>query len=280
MSLEWLIINSNLFLHKIPYKGNIIQDLEMFVNNFFLAANPFFEAYLQSDFLGKLIFIGLFSLSIFSWILIIYKSWLTYRARKHSIQFYEAFELQRSNPLSLECENSSRRKQPNPFLDLYLILKKQTIEILNKNRRFGQQNNSGNTDAGMSYLSPSDIDIVQAHLMSTMANQTKYLEKNLFFLSTIVSLAPFLGLLGTVWGILTTFSELQSQSGGGTHQMVLGGISLALATTVLGLIDAIPALIGYNYLKNSINDFQIEMDGFSNEILASVEMQYRKVDVL
>ena len=55
--------------------------------------------------------------------------------------------------------------------------------------------------------------------------------------------------------------------------------SLALATTVLGLVDAIPALIGYNYLKNSARDFQTEMEGFSNELLASVEMYYRKVDV-
>jgi len=62
--------------------------------------------------------------------------------------------------------------------------------------------------------------------------------------------------------------------------MVLGGISLALATTVLGLIDAIPALIGYNYLKNSVRDFQTDMESFSNELLASVEMYYRKVDVV
>lgn len=250
----------------------------MFVNKFFLATNPFFDAYLQSDFLGKLIFLGLVALSILSWTLILHKGWLTYRARKYSVQFYEAFELQKSNPLSLECENSLKRNRPNPFLDLYLVLKRHTLEILNKNRRFGQQ--AAVEATALSYLSPSDIDFVQAHLMSTVANQTKMLEKNLFYLSTIVSLAPFLGLLGTVWGILTTFSELQTQGAGGTHQMVLGGISLALATTVLGLIDAIPALIGYNYLKNSIGDFQIEMDGFSNEILASVEMQYRKVDVV
>lgn len=254
----------------------------MIVNKFFLATNPFFDAYFQSDFLGKLIFIGLLALSILSWILILHKGWLTYRARKYSIQFYEAFELQKANPLSLECENSLKRNRPNPFLDLYLVLKRHTLEILNKNRRFGQQaaGTPGENPEVLSYLSPSDIDFVQAHLMSTVANQIKLLEKNLFYLSTIVSLAPFLGLLGTVWGILTTFSELQTQGAGGTHQMVLGGISLALATTVLGLIDAIPALIGYNYLKNSIGDFQIEMDGFSNEILASVEMQYRKVDVV
>ena len=76
----------------------------------------------------------------------------------------------------------------------------------------------------------------------------------------------------------TTFSELQAQSVGSTHQMVLGGLSLALATTVLGLLDAIPALVGYNYLKNTIRDFATEMEGFSNEILAAVELQYRKVD--
>ena len=86
-----------------------------------------------------------------------------------------------------------------------------------------------------------------------------------------------MGLLGTVWGILTTFSELQSATGP-TNQTVLSGLSLALATTVLGLIDAIPALIGYNYLKNSIRDFETDMEGFSTEILASVELQYRRVD--
>jgi len=153
-----------------------------------------------------------------------------------------------------------------------------TIEILNKNRRFAQLNKGSGSETA-SYLSPSDIEFVESHLLSTVSSQTSNLEKNLYVLSTVVSLAPFLGLLGTVWGILTTFSELQSLSTGSTHQMVLGGLSLALATTVMGLLDAIPALIGYNYLKNGIKDFQTEMECFSNEILTSVELQYRKVDV-
>lgn len=247
----------------------------MFVNKLFLASNPFIDAYIHSDFLGKLIFIGLVTLSIASWIILINKVWVTYLARKHSMQFFQTFEQQKLSPLNIEIEKSTKKNSPNPFLDLYSVLKKHTIDILNKNRTFGQSN----SQKTLSFLSPSDIDFVESHLMSMVANQTKSLEKNLFILSTIVSLAPFLGLLGTVWGILTTFSELQSQSAGSTHQMVLGGLSLALATTVLGLLDAIPALIGYNYLKNSIRDFQTEMEGFSNEILASIEMQYRKVDV-
>src|SRR5262249_38330119 len=153
---------------------------------------------------------------------------------------------------------------PNPFLSLYFVLKKHSLDVLKKNQQFSKEAQA----SGHSYMSPSDIDFVHAHLMAAIAGQIKFLEKNLFFLSTIVSLAPFLGLLGTVWGILITFTHLQT-TGGSSHNMVLAGISLALATTVLGLIDAIPALIGYNYLKNSVRDLQTDMEGFSNDLLAS-----------
>lgn len=248
----------------------------MFVNNF-LASNAFVDAYIESDWMGKLIFIGLIALSVVSWVIIVHKGWITHLTRKHSKQFYKTFESQRMHPLGIELDASQRHSRPNPFFQLYFVLKKYTLEVLNKNRRFSQQN-APSPEAVISYLSPTDIDFVQSHMMATVANQIKYLEKNLFILATIVSLAPFLGLLGTVWGILTTFSELQTQTGG-AHHAVLGGISLALATTVLGLVDAIPALIGYNYLKNAVSDFQTEMEGFSNELLASVEMYYRKVDV-
>jgi biopolymer transport protein TolQ len=250
----------------------------MFVNQKLLASNAFIDAYVQSDLLGKFIFLGLLALSVFSWILIAQKWWITFQARKYSEQFYRLFESQRVNPLALETESARQEHHSNPFFNLYFVLKKYTLEVLNKNRRFGQQQGAG-TEAPVSYVSPSDIDFLQAHLMTTVASQTKYLEKNLFILSTIVSLAPFLGLLGTVWGILSTFSELQNGASSGGHEIVLGGISLALATTVLGLIDAIPALIGYNYLKNEVRDFQTDMESFSNELLASVEMYYRKVDV-
>lgn len=254
----------------------------MYVNTFILNVNPFFEAYSHSDILGKAIFLSLYALSICSWSILIYKIWMTHQAKKHAFRFHEAFQLQKFNPLSLDCEIINKRKTINPFLDLYQVLKKQCLEILTKNRHFSkiQQNESTGIGFGQpalpsSYLSLRDIDYIASHLATQVASQVKLLEKHLYILSTTVSLAPFLGLLGTVWGILTTFSELQAQS---AHQMVLGGLSLALATTVLGLLDAIPSLIGYNYLKNTIRDFTTEMEGFSNEILASVELQYRKVE--
>lgn len=260
----------------------------MHVNILMLNGNPFFEAYSQSDILGKLIFLGLYALSICSWSVLIHKIWITHQAKKHAFRFYESFQLQKLNPLNLDCESISKKKAINPFLDLYQVLKKQCLEVLAKNRHFSklqqkdpsiqEYGHSNQASPPVSYLSLSDIDYVASHLSAQVAQQVKNLEKHLYILSTTVSLAPFLGLLGTVWGILTTFSEMQTQTAGNTHDMVLGGLSLALATTVLGLLDAIPALVSYNYLKNTIRDFATEMEGFSNEILASVELQYRKVD--
>lgn len=238
------------------------------INNFVIASNPFFEAYSGSDLLGKLIFIGLIALSISSWIVLIHKIWLTRNAEKNSAEFQQDFFIHKANPLNWNSD-SLKKNEINPFLTIYLNLKRTTLELLNKNRQ---------DSAKTSYLSAADIGYVEGHLVSTINSQVKNLEKNLYVLSTVVSLAPFLGLLGTVWGILTTFSEMTAQTSGG-HQAVLSGLSLALATTVLGLVGAIPALIGYNYLKNSIQDFETEMSEFAHQALASIELQYRKVDV-
>jgi len=250
----------------------------MFVNHFFiLASNPFYDAYIHSDILGKLIFIGLIALSILTWILLIHKFLILYTAKKYALKFYSKFQTQKKNLLNFEYVISAKEKKANPFFNLYHLFKKQTIDILNKNKLSCSENKD---KEHVVYLSRADIHFIEQGLQNTIASQINSLEKNLFILSTIVSLAPFLGLLGTVWGILTTFSELQSQTVGSTHQMVLGGLSLALATTVIGLIDAIPALVGYNYFKNEILDFEMEMEGFSTEILSSIEMNYRQVDIV
>lgn len=250
----------------------------MFVNVFFiLASNPFFDAYIESDFLGKLIFIGLINLSIITWVLIIYKYLVIQKSKDQALKFYRQIQTQRNHLLNFDQLIGKEEKKSNPFYALYQLFKKQTMDLLNKNKNFASERSDSNDRV---YLSPTDINFIESQLQTTIVSQINQLEKNLYLLSTITSLAPFLGLLGTVWGILTTFSELQTMSSGSTHEAVLSGLSLALATTVIGLIDAIPALIGYNYFKNSIRDFEIEMENFTTEILSSVEMNYRQVDVV
>jgi biopolymer transport protein TolQ len=82
-----------------------------------------------------------------------------------------------------------------------------------------------------------------------------------------------------VWGILITFGELQAGHSVSSNSIILGGLSTALTTTVLGLLIAIPALIAYNYLKNLSHHFTTEMRDFSHFLLSTVELQYRKVDI-
>ena len=234
--------------------------------NFFLCeGNAFFNAYTQSDLLGRSIFIFLLLLSVISWSVLLQKLWLTRRVKRESFAFRKTFSHCKKQPLAVEPEKSG--DCPNAFAIVYEVLKNKTHEIFEKNR----------SEQTESTLYTQDVALLESHAGATIASLTNFLEKNLYILSTIVTLAPFLGLLGTVYGILTTFTELSVHtSAAGSNQAILGGISLALSTTVLGLVDAIPALIGYNYLKHIIFDFDAEMQRFATDVLSSIELQYRK----
>jgi biopolymer transport protein TolQ len=244
---------------------------------YFLEGNPFFDAYTESDLIGKLIFIGLIALSIISWSILIHKLWMTQKVKKESLSFRKMFFESRLRPLSLSMPAPTNRECPNAFGIVYEVLKGKTLEVMEKNKRAQEEHSKDIIDNPC--LLPHDMSLLEAHATSTISSLTKYLEKNLYLLSTIVTLAPFLGLLGTVYGILVTFTGMSAEAQGGTNQVILGGLSLALTTTVIGLIDAIPALIGYNYLKNIIHDFDSEMERFAIDILSSFELQYRKVDI-
>lgn len=231
----------------------------------YLATNPFIDAYNDSDLLGKMIFLGLIFLSVISWSVIIYKAWMTKKIKSDSLSFRKLF-LENSFKDVRQWPNFSKKHEStNAFCHLYEVLKKNTLELLEIS-----QNKP---------LDAQDIDFLSLQLLSQKQTISKLLEKHLYILSTVVTLAPFLGLLGTVWGILNTFSGMQSASSSmASNQQILAGLSLALTTTVIGLIDAIPALIGYNVLKNEIFEFDHEMQRFSCEMLSSIELQYKRAE--
>src|ERR1700722_13743757 len=233
----------------------------------------FVTAYDQSDVFGKMIILGLIFLSILCWILLIYKIWITRHVQRTSFCFFQAYHKNRESFLQLEIEalpQPKNKQVPHPFGEIFITLKNKTLEVLNKNLYFSQK------EQRQAHLSPTDLEIIESCALTTISAQTKNLEKNLFILSTIVTLAPFLGLLGTVWGILITFSHLQTGASIGSNSAILGGLSTALVTTVLGLVIAIPALISYNYLKATIKDYSSDMEDFLYDLLSTVELQYRK----
>ena len=227
------------------------------------------EAYYQSDLFGKTIFLLLFSLSVASWIVMVYKMRLTSKAKKEALQFEKAFESQKENLLKLKTENYA--VYFNPYAQIFEMVKNKTLDLLKKNSFFAENKESA-------YLSTADIGLIESQVESTISCQIKVLEKNLFILATAITLAPFLGLLGTVWGILITFTGLQSHAFASSNATVLAGLSMALATTVIGLVVAIPALVAYNYLKNSVREFTKDMHHFSHKVLALFEIQYRRVE--
>jgi biopolymer transport protein TolQ len=229
------------------------------------AGNPFLSAYFQSDWFGKGIFWGLFLLSALCWVILLYKSWQFWAVRKLSSHFFKQFSEKKDDPLNLQWNRpilSRIGEVPNPLFEIYRAVKQQTLQLMSRNSQ-------------SSSLSNSDLELIESQVGAAMSGAWKKLDKHIFLLSMIVTLSPFLGLLGTVWGILLTFSQLQGglQS---SNVSMLSGLSMALATTVLGLLVAIPALVGHSYLKNSERETRRDMETFSHTLLAAIELQYRK----
>jgi biopolymer transport protein TolQ len=236
------------------------------------AGNPFISAYVQSDWFGKGIFWGLFLLSTLSWTILVHKLWIFYNVRRLSGDLTHRFS--EKDPLNLSFSPTSKRllEVPHPFFEIYKALKQKTLQIIGRNHFFSLQKESP------VFLSEADLALIESQAASALAKQAKLLEKNLFVLSTVAALGPFLGLLGTVWGILITFSELHAKGVAAGNGAMLSGLSLAVATTVIGLVVAIPALVGYNYLKNAGREYRRDMEEFSHLLVTAVEMQYRKPD--
>lgn len=240
--------------------------------------HAFSSAFSQSDFFGKLIFLGLFILSFACWMTLIYKTWVLSEVKKSSSKLLMFIEKHKSNLLKLQIESLGQNKYkeiPQPFSKIFSIVKNKTLELLEKNHFFIAEHQAESSV----YLSRADIDLIENHLFATIMTQKEQLEKNVYILSTITTLAPFVGLLGTVWGILMMFAGLQMSGNFASNATVLGGLSTALATTVLGLLIAIPSLVAHSFIKQSIKTYTCHMQDFGHFLLSTIEIQYRKVDL-
>lgn len=240
--------------------------------------SAFFISYSHSDFFGKLIILSLVAVSMICWIVLLYKIWTIKQVRRISASFQSAIDQQKASLLTIDLSHLPQPQNgatPHPYGQIFQSVKDKTIEMLNKNRYFITQSAGSKTSV---HLTPADLDFLESHALATISAQNKELEKHLYILPTIVTLGPFLGLLGTVWGILVTFSGLHDGAGLGSNSSILGGLSTALATTVMGLIIAIPALISYNYLKNHLRNYASDMDSFLTMLISNIELQYRKVE--
>ena len=115
-------------------------------------------------------------------------------------------------------------------------------------------------------------------LERAVSQEALRLESGLILLAIAVSGAPFLGLLGTVWGVMSTFGHI-AQQGSATMAAMAPGVSAALITTVAGLVVAIPSMFGYNWLVHNLRVLTVQLDNFAQELVSKMETEYLKDDV-
>ncbi len=227
--------------------------------------------------------IGLLAVvSLFSWTVIIKKARQLYLANKAGKKFFEAYRATR-NPM--ELFNKKADFTDAPAFEVYAAgaeelayhLKNNPVIVRAKAKSAGDTAVSGHTDhlakSTITKVSASAFESVRVVLERAVGQQALSLEKGMIILSTAVAGGPFIGLLGTVWGVMETFSGIAIAKAASLTAMA-PGVAGALIATVVGLFVAIPAMFAYNYMITSIRAITQELDNFNSELSTSMEHVY------
>ena len=124
-----------------------------------------------------------------------------------------------------------------------------------------------------SALSPHETALVNSTCEQVIDEQERALDYGMGLIATVVSLEPMLGLLGTVWGVLDAFGDMEP--GSAMLAKLAPSISSALVTTVIGLIVAIPGVAMYNYISAKIGKMDAEMEGFADELCGRIACEFQ-----
>ena len=222
--------------------------------------SDFFDLVFNAGLVVKLVLLILLFSSIVSWAIIFLKFKIIRKADAETKDFLQIFG-SKEDLSSIYLQ--SRRFRCSPVAEIfragYLEFKQPP-----KNRAITIENQDSSQLIQMGKNNNINRAIKQAN-----TNQINRLERNLSFLATTGNAAPFIGLFGTVWGIMKAFQEI-GQKGATSIAIVAPGISEALIATAAGLFAAIPAVIAYNYYLSRIKRIVSEMDSFSDDFLNSI----------
>ena len=126
-------------------------------------------------------------------------------------------------------------------------------------------------------LSDAQYNAIEAVLEREISSQIQEMETHVNILATLVSLSPFCGLFGTVWGVMMAFCGI-AVAGKPDFTALAPGVAGALLTTVAGLIVAIPSLVGYNCLTSAIRTMTVTMDNFTEEFMVRIKLEQLEFD--
>jgi len=209
---------------------------------------------------GKAIIVVLVIFSIFAWSIMAAKAVQMRRAKKLNLFFEAEFRTQK------HVLDTYDRKLQVPDCPLFMVYQEGCRELDARLRAAG-------STVRKRFVSLKGMEHVKRTLERTVAQQSLKLESGLILLAIAVSGAPFLGLLGTVWGVMSTFSYV-AMKGSADLKTMAPGVSAALITTVAGLLVAIPSMFGYNWLVHNLRVRTVELDNFAQELTSNMETEY------
>ena len=221
----------------------------------------------ESSPLSKSVLLILGLLSIISWSIILYKKWTFWRSARQSASFLDVFR--RSNKFS-EVQAVCRSLGDSPLVGLFQAGYAELTAQLRQATPNGEPAHPPGAAARPTLRSLTAVDRA---LMRASTVEVNKLEKRIPFLATTASIAPFIGLFGTVWGIMMAFQGI-GETGSTSLGVVAPGIADALVATAAGLFAAIPAVYFYNSLTNRVKLFASEMDDFAMEFLNIAERNF------
>jgi biopolymer transport protein TolQ len=224
-----------------------------------------------STWLSTSVLLTLVALSVFSWSIFLFKWWTFRRAQRQSTQFLDVFR--RSNKFS-EVQAVCRSLSDSPLVGLFQAGYTELSAQLRQGSP-GELGNGPNPNPHAPAARPTlkSLTAVDRALMRASVVEVNKLEGWVTVLATTASIAPFIGLFGTVWGILGAFEGI-GQTGSTNLGVVAPGIAEALVATAAGLAAAIPAVLFYNYLTQRTKVFASGMDDFSMEFLNIAERNF------
>lgn len=209
--------------------------------------------FLQAHIVVKVIIIGLLLASIWSWAIIVDKTILYSRVRHQMDRFEKLFW---SGQSLEELYRSLTGRTPTAMASVFVAAMREWKRSFESGAR---------SPIGLQTRIDKVLDV-------TIGRETERLERRLLFLATVGSAAPFIGLFGTVWGIMTSFQAIAA-SKNTALAVVAPGIAEALLATALGLLAAIPAVIAYNKLSNESAKIEQRLEGFGDEFSAILSRQ-------
>ncbi len=228
------------------------------------------QSFVESTWTGQAIVIALLLSSIIAWSAMVAKHCEFRRVLRENRQVYRLFR-EGVHPLAIFLK---RQKFPQaPVYRVYLRGCQSAARMLGLEDRSLDELFDARPEQLHGRLGDSQLQVIRESAERELADQVLHLESDMVMLATITSVAPFLGLLGTVWGVMDAFNGM-AVTGSPTLDAVAPGISAALLTTVIGLVVAIPTVIGYNVLSVRLRNETVGMDNFVQELVAEFHHAY------